>query len=348
MIEVILYSRSDCHLCERVQAYLEELEEEIPHHLSVIDVDSNAGLRKQYGFNVPVVKIGPYTLKAPIERSDLLITLKATQNREQHISEINSAIAEGIMSIPVKWTRSDGFVRWLARHYLAVFNTFIAIYVLLPFLAPILMKAGATTPASWIYRAYSVVCHELAFRSWFLFGEQATYPRETASVEGLIPYGEATGLDENDLWAAREYRGSEAIGYKVALCERDIAIYGGILLFGGIFAITRRRIKSIHWILWIIVGLVPIGMDGLSQLISQPPMNLLTFRESTPLFRTITGFLFGFVTAWFGYPYVEETMSENRKILDEKLLQSKKSVDRSIAGESGIAAFQSNSEEQRR
>lgn len=322
MIEVTLYSRSDCHLCEQVQGYLADLNNEIPHNLSVIDVDSRGDLRKLYGFNVPVVKIGPYTLKAPIEHSDLLITLKAAQNREQHISEINSAIAAGALSIPVKWTKSDGFVHWLARHYLVLFNSFIAVYVLLPFLAPILMQAGVTTPASWIYRAYSVVCHELAFRSWFLFGEQASYPRESAGVEGVIPYGEATGLDENDLWAAREYHGNEAVGYKVGLCERDVAIYGGILLFGVVFAVTRRRIKPIHWALWIILGLIPIGLDGLSQLVSQPPLNLLPYRESTPLFRTITGFLFGSITAWFGYPYVEETMSENRRILDEKYIRA--------------------------
>jgi len=318
MIEVTLYTRADCHLCEQVQEYLDELSTEIPLKLSVIDVDEQADLHKQYGFNVPVVKIGPYTLKAPIERSDLVITLKAAQNRERHISDIDSANISGAMSHPVKWTRSDGFVRWLARHYLAVFNTFIAIYVLLPFLAPVLMRVGATTPAGWIYRAYSVVCHELAFRSWFLFGEQTSYPRTAAGVEGILPYSEATGMDENDLWAARDYRGNGVIGYKVALCERDIAIYGGILLFGIGFAVTRRKIKPVHWIIWILIGLVPIGLDGLSQLASQPPMNFLPYRESTPLLRSVTGFLFGFITAWFGYPYVEETMRENRKILDEK------------------------------
>jgi uncharacterized membrane protein len=322
MIDVTLYSREDCHLCEQVQLYLEELQSEIPHNLSVVDVDSKPDLRKQYGFNVPVVKIGPYTLKAPIERSDLAITLKAAQNRERQMVDIDSAITSGRISISAKWTRSDGFVLWLSRHYLAVFNIFIASYVLIPFVAPILMRAGMATPARWIYRAYSVVCHELAFRSWFLFGEQAVYPRESAGIEGLIPYSEATGLDENDLWAARDFLGNDAIGYKVALCERDIAIYGGILLFGLVFAVAGRRIKPIHWVWWILFGLIPIGLDGLSQLVSQPPMNLIPYRESTPLFRSLTGFLFGFMTAWFGYPYVEETMCENRKILEEKYQRS--------------------------
>ena len=131
---------------------------------------------------------------------------------------------------------------------------------------------------------------------------------------------------ENDLWTARDYRGNETIGYKVALCERDIAIYGGILLFGVGFAVTGRKIKPVHWIIWILIGLVPIGLDGLSQLASQPPMNFLPYRESTPLLRSITGLLFGFMTAWFGYPYVEETMRENRKILDGKYKRSQRNM----------------------
>ena len=38
----------------------------------------------------------------------------------------------------------DRFVRWLARHWLAVFNTIVAIFVALPFLAPVFMHVGAT------------------------------------------------------------------------------------------------------------------------------------------------------------------------------------------------------------
>jgi len=59
MIEVILYSRNDCHLCEVARQYLEELQPSIPHHLTIIDVDSDPKLRKLYGFNVPVIVAGP-------------------------------------------------------------------------------------------------------------------------------------------------------------------------------------------------------------------------------------------------------------------------------------------------
>jgi uncharacterized membrane protein len=108
------------------------------------------------------------------------------------------------------------------------------------------------------------------------------------------------------------------MGYKIALCQRDIAIYGGILLFGLLFSVTGMRLKSIPWYLWLALAIVPIGLDGLSQLLSQPPLGFFPFRESTPFLRVLTGFLFGFFTAWFGYPMVEETMRDTRQLMEDK------------------------------
>lgn len=319
MIEVILYSRIDCHLCEQAKLELESLQEDIPHRLTVIDVDSDPKLRKLYGFNVPVIVAGPYHLNAPITRQDLIITLRATVQREHEIVQVTESIERKKRLVKVSWTKSDQFSEWLSKHYLALFNIIIGLYLSVAFLAPLLMKAGAVLPASWIYRVYGAMCHELAFRSWFLFGEQLSYPREAAGVNVALSYTEATGLDESDLWAARDFVGNEIIGFKVALCQRDVAIYAGILVFGLIFSIVKRRIKPLHWVWWIMVGMVPIGLDGISQLITQLPFFAeFPLRESTPFLRTLTGSLFGITTAWFGYPLVEETMRDTRKYLASK------------------------------
>jgi uncharacterized membrane protein len=324
MIEVTLYIRKDCHLCYLAENYLEELQSVVPHHLTVIDIDSDAKLHSLYGINVPVVTVGPYTLSVPMEKRDIEISLKAVQQSREQEARLDKEIAEGRLQIPVYWKKSDSISLWLSRHYLAFFNILVFIYLGIPFLAPVFMIEGVPGPASVIYRAYSYVCHQFAFRSEFLFGPQVFYPRAEAAVPGLISYQQATGLDGYDLLTARAFIGNSQLGYKVALCERDVAIYGGILLFGILFAASHRKIKSIHWILWIFLGMIPIGLDGLSQLASQPPFNLITLRESTPLLRTVTGLLFGFMTAWFGYPYVEESMKENRKYLEGKFSQARK------------------------
>lgn len=323
MISVTLYSKQDCHLCEQAIQQLGDLQKSVPHDLEVINIDGDKELEKKYALEVPVIEVGPYRLKTPFSAQDLEITLKAAKERENNIAAIDKKVAAGEINIPVKITRADHFSYWISNHYMLVLNTLVLLYVGLPFLAPALMSAGYTRPATAIYRVYGVVCHQLAFRSWFIFGEQPAYPREAAGVESLVPYGQATGLSEADELAARQYVGEENIGYKVALCERDVAIYGGILLFGIIFSLTGRKIKSLPWYLWLLVGILPIAIDGFSQLLSQPPLNMFPYRESTPFLRSLTGFLFGFTTAWFGYPIVEESMVDLRRYYRQKLDRGK-------------------------
>jgi uncharacterized membrane protein len=69
-------------------------------------------------------------------------------------------------------------------------------------------------------------------------------------------------------------------------------------------------------------------MDGFSQLISQIPnafiQTILSYRESTPLLRVITGFVFGLTTAWFMFPLIEESIADSRKQLAKKFAVTKK------------------------
>ncbi len=314
-LQVKLYSRADCNLCDEVQAELQVLKGEFPHQLEVIDVDSNPVFIQRYGQEVPVVVIGAYVLRAPITHQQLRLTLESARERDLQ--------AESAWSWKSgTWSRADSFTYWFSKHYLAVFNLLVFIYVGLPFLAPILMKANAPRPANLIYRAYGLMCHQLAYRSFFLFGEQIVYPRSAAGVTSLLPYGTATGLGESnspdDFLTARQYTGSSQMGYKVALCERDVAIYLGILGFGLVFSFTRRSMPVFPWYLWVLIGILPMGLDGGSQFISQFGLPWIPFHESTPFLRVLTGGLFGLSTAWFGYPMVEQTMSETSGFMKAK------------------------------
>jgi uncharacterized membrane protein len=190
------------------------------------------------------------------------------------------------------------------------------------------MKLGAETPANLIYRMYKPLCHQFGFRSFFLFGEQAFYPLAEANVAGYKTFEQATGIAGVDdpysmaRFDARNFTGNETVGYKTALCQRDIAIYLAILVFGITFGATGRRLKSLHWMVWLLLGIAPIGLDGFSQLFSQFSWEwlsaLVPYRESTPLLRVLTGTLFGFFTAWFAYPNIEESMNETRQYYVKK------------------------------
>jgi len=226
-------------------------------------------------------------------------------------------------SQPVTGRQRD-FVIWLdkqiyglSKHWLAVFNLIWFIYVGLPFAAPTLMKAGLDGPAAVIYTMYSPLCHQFAFRSWFLFGERPYYEAEGfKALTGIDPF------DLTDRFRAKLFVGNEIMGYKVAYCERDIAIYGAILIAGMVFGVLRSRgikVRPANFILYGLIGIGPIALDGFSQLFSQPPFNFIALRESTPFFRTLTGSLFGLMNVWLAYPYMEESFAEIKADLGAKL-----------------------------
>ena len=220
-----------------------------------------------------------------------------------------------------------------ARNWLKVVLVILSIYVALPFIAPTLMHLGATGPARVIYTVYSPFCHQFGFRSFYLFGEQPVYPRAAAESR-WIPYEDMTRdlpqferftpADEFTLgWslAHKNFLGNETMGYKVALCGRDIFIYMAILAGGYIYAISfvRRRLRPVPLLLYVFLGLGPIGLDGFSQLLGYPPFNLWPPRETLPVFRVLTGAIFGFMSAWLAFPYLELSMQDARRDIEAKL-----------------------------
>lgn len=210
----------------------------------------------------------------------------------------------------------DRFVLWLSKRWLTVFNALAFLYVGLPFLAPTLMKLGADRAASIVYGVYRPLCHQLPQRSWFLFGPRIAY--------GLPELVERVGDAVSGPWA-RGFVGSEAVGYKVAICQRDTAIYGTIFLSGVVYGLLRRRweVRPLPWWAYIGLGILPMGIDGGYQFLSYAlplvfPGLSLSPHETTPLMRTVTGALFGWSTVWLAYPYVQESMDDVRRSLQRR------------------------------
>jgi uncharacterized membrane protein len=324
-ITVTLYVRADCQLCDEAKAHLEALQSTVPHRLAVVDVDSDPALKESYGACVPVVEVGPYRLDAPFTRQQLQMTLGAAADRRGQLERINDKAFQVNTSRAGQITRSDRISYWISRHYLAIFNLFLVLYVGLPFMAPVFKKAGWNGPAEAIYRIYRPLCHQWAFRSFFLFGEQPYYPHASARMAGVLTFEQVSGINDfNDpaRVQAREYEGDPTVGYKVAFCERDVAIWGAMALFGLLYAATGRRLPKMHWMIWILLGLAPIGLDGFSQLFSQLNLtflqSILPYRESTPFLRVLTGVLFGGSTAWLMFPLIEESMADSRRQLAKK------------------------------
>ncbi|MCU0511419.1 MAG: DUF2085 domain-containing protein [Anaerolineae bacterium] len=241
--------------------------------------------------------------------------------------------------------------RWL-RYALVI----IGLYAGLPWIAPTLMHLGLTGPAGVLYTLYSPMCHQFAFRSIFLYGEQPFYPRAAAFTpyqpfeqfvyddpdylssyafyyqlyarQPLVgPVSEADLAESFTIWmqfAARDFRGSADMGYKTTLCARDVAIYGMLFVGGCLYALpgVRRRLRPVPLWLYVIVGLGPIGLDGFSQLLSYPPFDLWPVRETAPFFRVATGALFGLMNVWLAFPYIDMSMQDTRRQILLKLARA--------------------------
>ncbi len=234
----------------------------------------------------------------------------------------------------------------------------LLLYTSLPIAAPVLMKAGATGPANTIYSVYGFMCHQFAFRSVFLFGEQSFYPRESvgtdlqhfeeraAQSETFVALyierrNQETGLESSAfdpaelyVWnpelqmSSRSFKGDEQMGYKIALCQRDIAIYAAMVVGAIGYGFVRKRLRPIPLWLYLMIGIAPIALDGFSQLMGYPPFEFWEPRETTPYFRILTGALFGFMNVWLAFPYINASMKENANRIRYMLSEIEKQVSR--------------------
>lgn len=258
-------------------------------------------------------------------------------------------------------TPNNNRVRWniwmlrFTRNWVKVVVIGLGIYSLLPIVAPTLMHFGAEAPARVLYTLYSPFCHQFAFRSIFLYGEQSFYPRAVSGTDlrpfeayiqdspefrqsiervlrdrtGTVDPAIVAAFDPYQFdallqFAARDFVGTPQMGYKMTLCARDIMIYIAMFMGGLIYMRPgiRRRLRPAPIWLYALLGLGPMGIDGVSQLLGYPPFNLWPPRETEPFFRLVTGALFGLMNVWLGFPYLEASMRESRDRIQAKLAKA--------------------------
>ncbi|MFZ5918724.1 MAG: DUF2085 domain-containing protein [Chloroflexota bacterium] len=299
MHQVTFYTKSHCHLCDEAKTLLTRLQGEYDFTVREVDITSSADLYATYRFIIPVITLGNgLTVEAPITEArlrwalDRVPGLRLVTPPESYTS---GKMRDFIITL-------DWLIFHFAKHWLLVFNLIIGLYVGLPVLTPALMIAGAEGPARLIYTVYKPMCHQLPWRSFFLFGERLFYTEDyLVSQVGKEPLA--------NLWVAKSFYGTPELGYKMALCERDVAIYGSMVVAGMLFGLLRKRLKPLPWLVFLLF-LVPMAVDGGVQFIG--------LRESSPLQRVITGAIFGLGVVWLAYPYFEQGMQDIRQELQRK------------------------------
>ncbi len=234
---------------------------------------------------------------------------------------------------------ANRLVYWLSRHWLLLFSLVIAVWVGLPWLAPLFMEMGWTRAGEAIYLLYSFQCHQMPQRSFFLFG-----PRFMVPLEQI----QAAWQPTTNPLLLRQFVGNADLGWKVAWSDRMVSAYGSPLLWGLVFYWPlRRRLRPLS--VWGLVLLsLPMALDGGTHMLSDAIggigggfretntwLAVLTNSAFAPDFyagdavgslnfwlRLITGLLFGLGIVWFAYPRLDIAFADTARQIEAKFKQA--------------------------
>jgi len=212
---------------------------------------------------------------------------------------------------------------WFTHHWFLVLFLILGVFFSLPFLAAVFMHWGWDGPGRLIYALFSVLCHQLPQRSYFLFGQKLTYS---------LPEIQAAWPETNNLLLLRQFIGNPAMGWKVAWSDRMVWMYTSVLPISLIWRLLRRRIRPLPW--WgFVLFLLPMALDGGMHFISDFAGLGQGFRDSNAWLaaltnsalpasfyagdalgsfnswmRILTGVLFAAGIAWLGLPYLAQAL----------------------------------------
>lgn len=177
-----------------------------------------------------------------------------------------------------------------------VYMVLLALFTLPIFIVPFLAASdsGAAEP---IYSFYGLSCHQFISRSICYFPGYG--------ISDCIPGGELLP------YRLHAVDNSGRIGYPFPVCARDIGIYLAALASGILlFFLKKSDAKEIPNPLFFILALVPIALDGGTQLIG--------LRESSNLLRLITGGIAGFAFSFYCVPLMNRAFAKKNGKKDKK------------------------------
>jgi uncharacterized membrane protein len=202
---------------------------------------------------------------------------------------------------------------WVARHWLALANTFFLTYVGLPFLAPVLLAYGFTGPANTIYSLYRAACHQFPSRAYFIFGEQvALCHRDIAIYATLLAGGLVFGFIRHRLkpppfhWYAFMLvpialdGGMQMVSELLQVAPVIILWAIGLILIGVVMVVAYSQ-QKLTWHVMLFLAFGPLALLY---------VQFFGPYHSDLLRRNLTGFIFGLGTVWFAYPYLEESFRD--------------------------------------
>jgi hypothetical protein len=167
-----------------------------------------------------------------------------------------------------------GKLKGLSKYISEIVFIFLIIYLLVSIFAAIALKLGWDDIGDTIHKIYRIFCHQRIERSPLLFGSdpQIFYTSEELKALGAIPeYNPHVPVIFSNEVFGYPYTGNANVGFKTALCIRDLALYVGMIALGS-FYFARIYIKDtltkFNWRIAVIL-MMPMVLDVGIQIIAQ-------------------------------------------------------------------------------
>lgn len=283
-MHVTIYTKPGCHLCEDALDLLDKLTPQYKLVVEQANILDDMALYEVMHEQIPVIMAeeGQYgRLVAPISEPELRAYLEVVRRDRRYGRSVLPAYKESVL---------DRTARWIGKHWLKMALVFVAVFVVLPWLAPAFAALGWWDVANPIYTAYALTCHQLPERAGTVFGYQVAFCyRNTAIYGGFIVFGALYGL-------AR---------------DRHVP------------RLQWLR-KPLPW--WLFAAmLLPMAADGLTHMLGlRDTMLDMTVEANFGMFtigsqplslnwwlRIITGFLAACGTVWFAFPRMDRAVAES-------------------------------------
>ena len=98
-MRLTIMSRRECHLCHVVARVATQVQEDLAFHLTIVDIDTDEQLRRQYGDRIPVVLLDDRELlSGKVTAGDLRKAIKKARWRDpisRILSRIKLALTRG-------------------------------------------------------------------------------------------------------------------------------------------------------------------------------------------------------------------------------------------------------------
>lgn len=199
-----------------------------------------------------------------------------------------------------------------------ILSLFFIVYVTFPIMAPYFLQSDTPQVGWWIHTVYHFGCHQRPERSLFFYGDKISY--SSSELEAFGYQGSIIGYP---------FVGNTEIGFKTALCVRDLFLYSSMGITGILICANRLRVSINKWL--IVFGIMPMVLDGGIQFISeflyysQSRWGLelaKPFYISNNVTRALTGTLFGITFGIILIGELKKVLTEEQEWNKRNKLQS--------------------------